>query len=84
MDVRVVDSSECRPEVGGWSHEFRFGFPCGEIVKSWPVEARDTRRKGLSAAMASEPEAMEETGGGPVLVARTCRKPFLDHWLGSS
>ena len=35
------------------------------------------RRKGLSVAMASEPEAMEETGDGLVLVARTSRKPFF-------
>ena len=76
MNVRVVDSSECWPEVGGWSHEFRFGFPYGETVKRWPVEAHDTRRKGLSVAMASEPEAMEETGDGPVLLKELAENLF--------
>lgn len=53
-NVGLVDSSECWLDVGGPSHELRFGLPWDGTTKDCPVEARDGRKSGLSGTEGEE------------------------------
>jgi len=80
-NVGLVGSSGCWLDVGGPSHELRFGLPWDGTAKDCPVEARDGRKSGLSGTD-GEGAAGDGDGGWLSFFLKNFPKIFLGPLVG--